>query len=91
MYLDRKNEDCLLALSVSAEGPTIRYFNIIFTRGGENDVFWGIASCFKQRFGKGSLQVASQVEFSLETDKSPEQWADRVIETRIVLHFPMGC
>ena len=42
-----------------------------------------IASRFYKRFGEGTFQAASQVEFSSmtqETDESLKQWADRVIE-----------
>lgn len=61
----------------------LRYFHILSSRG-ERMTFVEIASRFKQRFGKGTLQAASQVEFSSmtqEIDESLEQWADRVNET----------
>lgn len=44
-----------------------------------------MTSCFEERFGKGTLQAASQFEFSSmtrENKESLEQWqTDRVIET----------
>ena len=82
-YYGWNDDICLLALNVSVEGPALRYFHILSSRG-ERMTFVEIASRFEQRFGKGTLQATSQVEFSFmtqEIDESLEQWADRVIET----------
>ena len=82
-YYGWNDDDYLLALSVSVEGPALRYFHILSSRG-ERMTFVEIASRFEQRFGKGILQAASQVDFismTQEIDESLEQWADRVIET----------
>ncbi|XP_061191819.1 cadherin EGF LAG seven-pass G-type receptor 2-like [Saccostrea echinata] len=46
--------------------------------------FGEIVSRFEQLFGKGTLQIASQVEFNSMTqqaEESLEQWSDRVMET----------
>ena len=69
---------CQLALRVSVEGPTLRYFHIILTRR-ERINFGEISSRFNS-----TLPTPSQVEFSSmtqEADENPEHWTDRVIET----------
>lgn len=81
-YYGWSDDDCLLALSVSVEGPALKYFYILSSRGEELS-FPEIASRFEQRFGKGTLQAASQVEFYSMTqgeEESLEQWGDRVME-----------
>lgn len=81
-YYGWNDDDCLLALSVSVEGPALKYFYILSSRGEELS-FPEIASRFEQRFGKGTLQAASQVEFysmSQGEEESLEQWGDRVME-----------
>ena len=71
-------DECQLALSVSVEGPALRYFHILLTRR-ERMSFGEIASRFKS-----TLPTPSQVEFSSmtqEADDNLEHWTDRVIET----------
>ena len=60
------DDDCLLALSVSVEKPAPRYVHIL-SSSVEGMTFGNIASRFEQRFGKGTLQAASQVLFSSTT------------------------
>lgn len=81
-YYGWTDDDSLLALSVSVEGPALKYFHILSSRGEEMS-FGELASRFEQRFGKGTLQAASQVEFNamtLGSEESLEQWGDRVME-----------
>ena len=61
----------MTSVCVSEDGPTLRYI-YIFLSGGKGRTFGEIASRFKQRFGKGILQAASQVKFSSMTQKANE-------------------
>lgn len=82
-YYGWNDDDSLLALSVSVEGPALRYFHLLSSRG-EDMTFHEITARFKQRFSKGTLQAASQVEFNSmiqAAKESLEQWGDRVMET----------
>ena len=75
-YYGWTDDDSLLALSVSVEGPALKYFHILSSRGEEMS-FGELALRFEQRFGKGTLQAASQVEFNAMTqgsEESLEQW-----------------
>lgn len=67
-YYRWTDDDSLLALSVSVEGPALKYFHIL-SSWGEEMSFGELASRFEQRFGKGTLQAASQVEFNAMTQE----------------------
>ena len=62
MYYGWDEDECLLTLSLSVEGPTLRYFHILLS-DGKRRTLREIASQFKQRIGKGILQAVSQVQF----------------------------
>ena len=88
-YYGWNDDDSLLALSVSVEGPALRYFHILsFYR--ERLTFGEIISRFMQRFSKGTLRAAHHLEFSFMTqwsEESVEQWGDRVVKAA---HYALG-
>uniref|UniRef100_K1PXG7 Uncharacterized protein n=1 Tax=Magallana gigas TaxID=29159 RepID=K1PXG7_MAGGI len=55
-YYGWNDDDCLLALSVSMEGPALKYFYIL-SSWGEKLSFHEMASRIEQRFVKGTLQA----------------------------------
>ena len=65
-YYGWNDDDCLLALNVSEEGPVLRYYHIILS-GVKRMTLGEIFYRLEQRFGKGLLHAASQVEFSSMT------------------------
>lgn len=40
-YYGWTDDDSLLALSVSVEGPALKYFHFLYSRGGGGDELWG--------------------------------------------------
>lgn len=60
--------------SVSVERPLLKYmfFYILSSLGVGGVSFPEIASRFKQRFGKGTLQAVSQAELNRMTQKEKE-------------------
>lgn len=65
------DDECLITLSVSVDGPVLLYFHSLLSVG-KRRTFGEIASRFTQRFGKGILQTASQVELSSVTQEARE-------------------